>query len=186
MEISRKKLAMIVGVALIVVMGISAYSSTITFVPCRITMTADPASSTLALAQFKECGAITPFTSYDWDGVVEDEHYQCPVYVKNTGTVGIYITYLPTNVWLSEDPPGSGSFQTHFIITAFVLEFGMPCELYKLDTPFQLPEKSVANPTAGFYLPPGKMIKVDIVLLVDRVVIGETYTWEFAFWGCFP
>jgi len=185
MEISRRKLAVVIGVALIAVMGIAAYSSTTTFVPCRITMYADPALE-WTLGQFQECAAINPFTSYDWDGVVEGEYYQCPVYVKNTGTVGLYITYLPTDVWLSEDPVGSRSYQTHFIITCFVIEHGMPCELYPVNPPVQLPEKSIANPTGGFYLHPGKVIKVDIVLFVESVVVGEDYTWEFTFWGCYP
>ena len=178
MEISRKRLTAIIGVALIIAMSISALSSTITFVPCKITMYADPTIN-ISLGQFKECTCTTPFNSYDWDGVVEGEHYQCPIYVKNTGTIGLYITYLPTDVLLIDD-------QTHFIITCYVLEFGMECELYRVDPPVQLPEKDIANPGAGFYLPPGKVAKIDIVLFVDRVVVGENYQWEFAFWGCYP
>jgi hypothetical protein len=178
MEISRKKLAMIVGVALVVVMGISAYSSMTTFVPCKITMTADPAMN-ISLGQFKECATINPFTSYDWDGVMEGETYECPVYVKNTGTVGLYITYLPTDLWFFVD-------EAHFIVTCYVIEFGLPCEMYPLTTPVQLLKKNATLPTAGFYLPPGKVMKVDIQLYIDRVVVGEIYNWEFAFWGCYP
>lgn len=178
MEISKKKLTAIIGVALIAVMGISAWSSTTSFIPCRITMYADPALD-ITLGQFEECACVTPFVSYDWDGVVEDEYYQCPVYVKNTGTVGLYITYLPTDLWFFDD-------QAHFIITAYVLEFGLPCELYELDPVVALPEKNASLPTLGFYLPPGKVIKVDIVLWIDRVVIGELYAWTFEFWGCYP
>jgi len=178
MEISRKKLIAIIGVALIAVIGISAYSSTISWVPCVIKMRADPAID-ITIGQFQDCMCTIPFTSYDWDGVVEGEFYQCPVYVKNTGTVGLYVTYLPTDLWFYDN-------QAHFIVTAYVLEFGGPCQLYLVEPPCQLPEKATGNPTGGFYLPPGKVIKVDIVLYIDMVVVGKTYDWEFTFWGCYP
>jgi len=178
MKVSRKKLVAIVGAILVAVMGISAFSSMTTFVPCRVTMYADPATN-ISLGQFKECACLTPFTSYDWDGVMEGETYECPVYVKNTGTVGLLIVYEPMDLFFFDD-------QAHFTITCFVLEFGMPCELYVLDTPVQLPEKDPTKCTEGFLLPPGKVIKVDIQLYIDRVVVGEHYTWEFTFWGKTP
>jgi len=175
---SRKKLTAVVGIVLVIVMGISAFSSMTTFVPCRVTMYADPATN-ISLGQYKECACLTPFTSYDWDGVMEGETYECPVYLKNTGSIGLLIVYEPMDLFFLDD-------QAHFVITCFVLEFGMPCELYVLDTPVQLPEKDPTNCSSGFFLPPGKVIKVDIQLYIDRVVVGEHYTWEFTFWGKTP
>jgi len=178
MEISRKKLTAIIGVVLVAAVGISAYSSMTTFVPCSITMRATPNTS-LTLGQFTDCATTVPFTSYDWDGVVQGEFYECPVYVKNTGTVGLYITYLPTDLWFLGD-------EAHFVIHCWVIEYGLPCELYTVDPAVRLPEKNATIPTLGFYLSPGKVMKVDIVLYIDRIVVGQVYTWTFTFWGCYP
>jgi len=178
MEISRKKLMAIVGIVLVAAMAISAFSSLTTFVPSSVTMRADPALD-ISLVTFEDCGCTIPFTSYDWDGVVEGEYYECAVYVKNTGTIGLLITYLPTDLWFLGD-------EAHFVIHCWVIEFGLPCELYTLDPPVQLPEKDPLNCTSGFFLPPGKVMKVDIVLFVDRIVVGQVYTWTFTFWGKIP
>jgi hypothetical protein len=97
--------------------------------------------------------------------------YEFAVYVLNTGTAPVYITYLPTDVI------ADGS-QTRFHITVNVIGFGMPCEMIAnniplpapiASLPYALPEKNTAAPTAGFPLNPNKMIKLDITVRCDSV-----------------
>ena len=103
--------------------------------------------------------------------VQQGGNYEFAVYVLNTGTAPVYITYLPTDVTADAQ-------QTRFHITVQVIGFGMPCEMIANNIPlptgvsslpYNLPEKNVNAPTAGFPLNPNKMIKLDITVRCDSV-----------------
>jgi hypothetical protein len=91
--------------------------------------------------------------------------------------------------------------QTRFRILVSVLEGpGLPCQLLPtVDPPTEsvkqlfdavggcpLPLKDPLVCDNGFLLLPGKVIKVDIVLLVDSVVAGGSWSWDFFIAGCAP
>jgi len=147
---------------------------TLTWTSCTITMHAGTAS-TVSMGQYTDCATTIPIDSYDWNGVTQGNHYELHVYVKNTGTETLRITYLPTFLEFYD-----GQAQMHIECT--VLEFGVPCQLYIIQ-PEGLPEKDIGEPWIGFDLPPGKVIKVDIALYVHMVVSGGEYDWEFNFYG---
>ena len=148
---------------------------TLTWTSCTITMHAGTAS-TVSMGQYTDCATTIPIDSYDWNGVTQGNHYELHVYVKNTGTETLWITYLPTILEFYDG-------QAYMEIYCFVIEFGVPCQLYILDQFPPMPEKDIGDPGRGFELPPGKVIKVDIALYVHMVVSGGEYDWEFNFYG---
>ena len=172
-----KKLIGILAVVLVASVGSSAFYS-MTWTDSRITMTAGT-SSVVALGLYADCACCTPFTSHNWDGVVEGQMYEVAVYVKNNGTQAVYVTYTP----------GSLAFdgaQTRFRINVSVLEGpALPCQLLPI-TPTPLPVKNPLVCENGFLLLPGKVIKLDVVLLVDSVVAGGSWSWTFFISGCAP
>jgi hypothetical protein len=129
----------------------------------------------ITLWEGMDCANLLPATAHDWDGVMEGNVYEYSLFIKNSGAQALYITYLPTDFWANEN-------QTHFIITVNVVKFGIPCQLNDI-TPVPLPEKNYLNPTLGYLLTPGKMIKVDIELTVISVVVPGTYDWDFTVYG---
>jgi hypothetical protein len=180
---SRKKLFVaIIGLAMISVTGLVALNDTWT--SCTISMHASTAS-TVSLAQFEECLLTTPLNGYDWLGVNQGETYQMEYYLRNTGTVGLYITYLPTD--LSWD-----NNQVRMSIAVKVIEWGnVPCQMFPIEEDGQttvnppnfLPEKDAANPSQGYFLGPGKIVKLRVELTVMSVTAGGFYQWEFAIHG---
>ena len=164
------------GIIMVAVAALSvAQVLTQTWTSATISMRAGTASL-INIAQFSDCATTIPIDSWDWNGVTQGNIYELHVFVKNTGTDGVYLTYLPTVVELYDG-------QARFIITAKVLESGLPCQLYMEDPPFVLPEKNITMPDQGFWLMPGKVAKVDIELYVEMVVSGALYDWDFSFYG---
>jgi hypothetical protein len=130
--------------------------------------------SSQGIALFDDCNAECPVSEVV-QSVQQDGSYEFAVYVLNTGTAPVYITYLPTDV-------NTDGGQTRFHITVNVIGFGMPCEMIlnniPLPTglcqlPYALPEKNVNAPTAGFPLSPNKMIKLDITVRVDSLDLNN-------------
>jgi len=125
--------------------------------------------SSQGICLFDDCYAMRP-SNDEFQCVEQGGVYEFAVYVLNTGTAPVYITYLPTDINID------GS-QTRFHITVDVIGYGMPCEMIAnniippagITLPYSLPEKSTAAPTAGFPLNPNKMIKLDISVRVDSV-----------------
>jgi hypothetical protein len=136
-------------------------------------------ASIVTIGVFSDCATTVPFTSYNWDGVTQGQQYEVTAYVKNTGSVAVYISYTP----------GALNFdgaQTRFRINVSVLEGpATPCQLLPI-SPVFLPLKNPLVCENGFLLLPGKVIKVDIVLLVDSVVAGGSWSWNFYIAGCAP
>lgn len=169
---TRKLLFSIVGLALIAVTGIAALNATWT--SCTIIMHAGTAT-VVTIAQYEDCTMTIPLDTYDWNGIVQAETYQMEYYVLNTGTVGLYITYLPTDLTFYDD-------QARMTIWVTVIEWGNnACQ----DNPenFPLPEKDPFNPILGYFLGPGKWIKLRVEMYVDSVVSGGVYDWDFVIHG---
>jgi hypothetical protein len=167
----RKAIFVLIGIALVSIVGFSALSNMWTSAVIR--MHAAPATS-VTLALFEDCGKLIPATAHDWDGVTQGQHYEWSIFVFNTGSMGLYITYLPTDIWFDTN-------QTHFLITVNVVKFGLPCQL--ADVSAALPEKNPATPALGYWLPATKMIKLDIDFFVDSTVSGGVYDWDFTVYG---
>ena len=128
------------------------------------------AGTSQSIMLFDDCDARCPAS--DWIQCVEQGgDYAFALYVLNTGTSPVYITYLPTNVNLDGG-------QTRFTVAVQVIGFGMPCEMIANNIPlpagvdslpFTLPEKNTQMPDQGFPLNPNKMIKLDVTVHVDSV-----------------
>jgi hypothetical protein len=108
-------------------------------------------------------------------GVSQDQIYEFPIYVLNTGTQGLWISYLPHDVFFDDN-------QSQFSIYCFVVEQGLPCQLTNI-YPFPLPVKNYLNPAQGYFLNPGKVIKILIELHVISLVSGHSYDWDFLIEG---
>lgn len=162
---------------LIAIMGTTAAFS-MTWTENSITMTAGSASL-VSIGIFQDCAATVPFTSYDWDGVVEGQQYEVTMYVKNTGKQAVYITYSPAD-------QGFPYADTRFRIEAYIIEGpGTSCQLLPTN-PTQL---SVKNPLVcenGFLLNPGKVVKISVELFIDSLVTGGHWSWDFFVAGCAP
>ncbi len=173
----NRKLLSALAICLIVVAGAS-FAWTMTWTETKVTMTAGTASL-VSIGLFQDCATTIPFTTYDWDGVVQGQEYEVTAYVKNVGNQAVYISYTP----------GALNFdgaQTRFRVNVSVLEGpATPCQLQPI-SPVFLPIKNPLVCNNGFLLLPGKVIKVDIVLLVDSVVSGGTWSWSFFIAGCAP
>ena len=136
-------------------------------------------ASVIAIGVYTDCATVVPFTTYNWNGVVQGQEYEVTAYVKNVGSEAVYITYTP----------GSLSFdgaQTRFRLSVNVIEGpATSCQLLPI-TPLPLPVKNPLTCENGFLLLPGKVIKVDIILNVDSVVAGGNWGWNFWIAGCAP
>jgi hypothetical protein len=97
--------------------------------------------------------------------------YEVTMYVKNTGTEALFITYLPTN--LSWD-----GRQTRMTTTVYVIEGPATyCQLNPIE-PVPLLEKDPLICDRGFLLTPGKVIKLDVILTVASLVAGGSWSWN--------
>ncbi len=173
----NNKIIAAIATVLVASLGTSAFFA-MTWTDSRITMTAGT-SSVVSLGLFSDCAATIPFTTHNWDGVVEGQEYEVACYVRNIGTQAVYVSYTP----------GALNFdgaQTRFRINVSVLEGpALPCQLLPISPDF-LPIKNPLVCENGFLLLPGKVIKLDIVLLVDSVVSGGSWSWTFTIAGCAP
>ena len=164
---NKKLLLGILCIAVVGIMATAAFSDTWLSKYKNIYV---KTGSSQGICLFDDCNAMRP-ASEEIQMVQQGGTYEFAVYVLNTGTAPVYITYLPTDVI------ADGS-QTRFHITVNVIGFGMPCEMIAnniplpapiASLPYALPEKNTAAPTAGFPLNPNKMIKLDITVRCDSV-----------------
>jgi hypothetical protein len=173
---NKKLIGVIAIVALAIATAYGVYS--MTWTSARVHMTAGSAS-VITVGLYQDCLCTSPFTGWDWDGVVQGQTYEVTCYVKNTGTVALYITYDPTYLYFDNN-------QTRFNTHVTVIEGpATVCQLQPC-TPTPLPEKNPLVCANGFLLNPGKVIKIDIVLGVDSLVSGGTWAWDFYIEGCAP
>ena len=180
---NKKLLVGALAIALIAVFGASVFSDT--WLDTNLTLTASTAA-TQSMQIFVDCAATTPATSHNFGAIAQGNMYEWTIYVLNTGSEGMWISYLPTSV------SGVGG-QTALTIKVLVLQYGVPCEMTDNNIPltgtgvtvlpFPLPEKNTAVPSQGFYLMPTKMIKLDIQLTAVSVNVGAQYTIPFEIAG---
>ena len=133
-------------------------------------LTATVSSSTSALTVTSDNAALVTTTGHSFGPITVGQSYEWTFYIYNNGSVGEFITYLPTNY---------GSSQTSIGVTASVVEYGVPNEMPLPNLtlsgtgvralPYALPEKDTTNPTQGFYLMPSKMIKIDVKITVSQL-----------------
>ena len=133
-------------------------------------LTATVSSSTSALTITSDNAAAVPVAAHNFGPITVGQSYEWTFYIYNSGSVGEFITYLPTNY---------GSSQTSIGVTATVVEYGVPGEMPLPNLtmagtngavlPYSLPEKLTTNPTQGFYLMPSKMIKIDVKITVSQL-----------------
>ena len=109
------------------------------------------------------------------ESVEQDGIYEFSLYVLNTGSRMVYITYLPTDF-------SANAGQTRFRVTVNVIGFGMPSQMIANNIPlpagisslpYALPEKNVNTPSTGFPLNPNKMIKLDVTVTVLSVDLNQ-------------
>ncbi len=183
---NKKLLLGILAVAIVAIAGTAAYADTWMSKFNNIYIRT---GSTQEVKLFCDCDArfeVQPWTQ----AVEEDGIYEFSLYVLNTGTSPLYITYLPTDF-----NPNADAGQTRMHIAVQVIGFGLPCQMIAnniplptgiASLPYTLPEKSTANPTAGFPLASNKMIKLDITLTVQSLDLNHTPdsmlgTWKIPF-----
>ena len=181
-KMNKKILLGILCVAAIAVAGTAAFADTWLSKYNNIYV---KTGSSQGICLFDDCNARCP--AQPWVQCVEQGgDYEFALYVLNTGTAPVYITYLPTNVNLDGG-------QTRFTVTVQVIGFGMPCEMIANNIPlpagvdslpFTLPEKNTAAPMSGFPLNPNKMIKLDVTVhvasvdLTNQPMMGWTIPFE--------
>jgi hypothetical protein len=170
-KLNKKILLGILCVAVIAIAGTAAFADTWLSKFNNIYL---KTGSSQEIKLFDDCDAKYE-TSDLVQHVEQDGVYEFALYVLNTGTSAVYITYLPTDVSVDAG-------QTRFHITVQVIGFGMPCQMIANNIPlpagisslpYNLPEKSIANPTSGFPLASNKMIKLDITVRVDSLDLSS-------------
>jgi len=176
-KLINRKLLGVLAVALIAIVGGSA-AYTMTWTSARITMTAGTAC-VVSVGIFEDCACTIPFTTHNWDGVVQDQIYEVTAYVRNTGNQLVYLTYTPASLTFD-------GAQTRFKINVTVIEGpAMPCQLFPCPRVL-LPVKNPMVCENGYPLTPGKVIKIDIELVPDSLVAGGNWSWNFFIEGCAP
>jgi len=173
----NRKTVGILSIALVAMLTMT-YAVSMTWTSSKISMTAGSASI-ISLGIYEDCDTTIPFCSHDWNGVVQDQVYEVTVYVRNTGTEAVYLTYLPTDLSFDHD-------QTRMTTRVYIIEGpATPCQLNPVDR-IPLPEKIPTYCDQGFLLTPGKVVKLDIELFVHSLVAGGTWAWDFFIYGCAP
>ena len=139
-----------------------------------------------SLGVFTDCAATVTATSHDFGVVTQGNTYEWTIYVYNTGSDAMNITYLPTTY--APVPLGG---QVNILIKVDVIEYGAPCQMSPnviapppgFTLPYALEEKLASQPSLGWPLMPTKMIKLDIKLTVNSVVVGGVYAIPFEIAG---
>ena len=169
---NKKILLGILCVAAIAVVGTAAFADTWLSKYNSIYI---KTGSSQEICLFKDCDAHWVADDGWCESVEQDGTYEFSLYVLNTGSRLVYITYLPTDF-------SANAGQTRFRVTVQVIGYGMPCQMIAnniplptgiTQLPYALPEKIIANPTAGFPLNPNKMIKLDITVAVLSVDLSQ-------------
>ena len=173
----NKKLVAILAIAIVATVGTATFLSE-SWTSGRVTMSAATAS-TVSLGVFTDCACSVPFTGYNWDGVTAGQNYTVAAYVKNNGTRGVYITYTPGSL-------NFDSSQTRFRILVDVVAGGLTCQVNNINPIVSMPVKVATNCANGIFINPNQVIKIHINLVVDSVVSGGNWNWNFYIEGCAP
>jgi hypothetical protein len=137
-----------------------------------------------SLAIYEDCAGTVVAMSHDFGIVTQGNTYEWTMYVLNTGSEAMQITYLPSHYM-------ENGGQSSFTINVNVIEYGVPCQMSPNvitppaghSLPEALPEKVPSQPNLGWPLMPTKMIKLDIILHADAVIVGANYVIMFEISG---
>jgi hypothetical protein len=204
---NKKLLLGVLSIAIVAVIGIPALMNN--WSSCLITMHVGTDNGASSIGQFSDCLCTCPITSYNWGNLAQDQTYEMTVYVKNTGTVSVYLFYYVypkgANAWIPTIPSGvyPGDNSTYFNNQEASFEFnvtditheGAVCELDTVYYPGYhiLPCKYIRtgpeNAPTGFtvatsscvILDPGKVQKFDVKMTTGSLVNGATYDMDFVF-----
>ena len=169
---NKKSVIGIIAIVLLVstAAAVLADDPAVQWLDINMPLTATVASSTSALTVTSDSAALVATTGHSFGAITVGQSYEWTFYVYNSGSVGQFITYLPTIYAAS---------QTAIGVTATVVEYGVPGEMPLPNLtltgtgvqslPYALPEKDTTNPTAGFYLMASKMIKIDVKITVSQL-----------------
>ena len=183
----NKKLIGILAIAIFAFSAMTVLADTWVDKPIPFTFTAGPSGSIVSLGLFSDCAgtvALSPTIAHDFGSVMQGNTYEWTLYVYNNGPNQVYLTYSPTTY-------SANGGQTMVTIGVTAIAYGVPCETsgttltppagYSL--PYNLPEKNVNVPAAGFLLMPNKMIKLDVQLHVISIDQGLSFTVPFMIAG---
>ena len=200
-KMNKKLLLGLLSIALVAAVGIPAMMET--WNSCTITMHASSGESA-GIGQFTDCLTTTPLTTFNWGALAQNQHYEMPVYVKNTGNqaVKLYFYAYPTsaNAWIPTISggvyPGDCNIyfnnqQVKFNIRMFAItNYGLPCELgdpqYNppiAEVPCKFVNGFITTQNSNVCLLPGKVQKFDVVLTTYTLVNGASYDWTFTIDG---
>ena len=169
---NKKFVIGIIAIALIASAAAAVLASAVStqWTDYNMPLTATVSTGTSALTITSDANAAVAVASHNFGSITVGQSYEWTFYIYNSGAVGQYITYLPTNY---------GMGQTSISLTATVVEYGVPGEMPLPNLaltgtgvtalPFALPEKNTAIPAQGFYLMPSMMIKLDVKITVSQL-----------------
>ena len=168
----------LVGIAMIAATGFMALSQQ--WVTTTITMRLVQSSPGVGpISAYWDCEMLHAIADIDWGPVSSGQRYIRSIFVANKGTTLLYLCYMPTYF---------NDTQYKFHIECFVHAEGTPCQLNKIIPPPPIPEKKdiLGNPTLGYKLYPGMMIKIDIYLTIEVIETGKAYTIPYELHGFAP
>ena len=199
---NKKLLLGILSIALVAAIGVPALMDT--WNSCTITMHAST-GELAGIGQFTDCLCTTPLNTYNWGSLAQEQTYEMPVYVKNTGNqaVKLYFYAYPTsaNKWIptliGTVYPGFSTIYFNnqqasfsFVMTAITHE-GAPCELDTVnynpgygDVPCKFDSSGmIVSGPSGIVLDAGKVQKFDVKMTTGSLVNGATYDFTFTIDG---
>jgi len=185
----NKKLVGIFAVAIFAFSMAAVLSDTWVDRAASFTFNSSANGNLVSIGLFADCAASVPLAStgvaHDFGLVAQGNTYEWTIYVLNNGAEQVYLTYSPTSFT-------ANGGQTAAMIAVQAIAYGVPCEtsgttlvppLPQNQLPYNLPEKTVNNPTAGFLLMPNKIVKLDVKLSVISVDAGLSFTVPFMIAG---
>ena len=183
----NKKVIAVLAVALMAVVGTSAFLAITWTAPATATLTINAGSSnspsvTLVTSCASPAGPGPVFTTYTFpQGFVSGQTYTVTFYVVNTGSQLVYLYYTPGS--FSDD-----GGQTLFNIYAYVIEAGnLQCQMNIITkTPLTVKDPAVCN-NAAYALGPTAVAKIQVDITVLSInPSGAPWDIPLTIWGCVP
>jgi hypothetical protein len=182
----NKKLIAVLAVALIAVVGTSAFLAITWTAPATVTLKVNAGSVNspgITLVSSCVAGPGPVFSDYTFpQGFVSGQQYTVTFYVVNTGSELVYLYYTPGTFTALDN-------QVYFTITATVIEAGnLQCQMNVLATQVPLAVKvgTVCSNTA-YALGPTAVAKIKVDVTVFSInPSGAPWFIPLTIWGCIP
>jgi hypothetical protein len=182
----NKKIVAVLAVALIAVVGTSAFLAITWTGPATVTLTVNAGSSSSPSITLVSSCVASPgqvFGAYTFpNGFVSGTTYTVTFYVVNTGSQLVYLYYTP-GTFSADDT------QTYFTIAATVIEAGnLQCQMNNLATPVPLTVKvGTVCSTSVYALGATAVAKIKVDITVWSInPSGAPWTIPLTIWGCIP